>query len=108
MSKAVAPKRGKAAAPKRHEEVKQPERRPLLQVLGPGLITGASDDDPSGIATSSQAGAQVGSGLTWLMLFSWPLMCAIQEISARIGRVTGRGIAGNLRKHYPAPVAFSI
>ena len=69
----------------------------LLEVLGPGLITGASDDDPSGIATYSQAGAQFGYGLGWTLLFSYPLMCAIQEISARIGRVTGRGIAGNLQ-----------
>ena len=97
-----------AAAPEIHEGVKQPERPKLLDVLGPGLITGASDDDPSGIATYSQAGAQFGFGLTWVMLFSWPLMCAIQEISARIGRVTGRGIAGNLRRHYPNPVVYSI
>ena len=96
------------ATPKRHEGVKQPEVPPLLQVLGPGLITGASDDDPSGIATYSQAGAQFGFGLSWVMLFSWPLMCAIQEISARIGRVTGRGIAGNLKRHYPDPVVYSI
>jgi NRAMP (natural resistance-associated macrophage protein)-like metal ion transporter len=79
-----------------------------LKLLGPGLITGASDDDPSGIATYSQVGAQFGYSLSWVMLFSWPLMCAVQEISARIGRVTGRGIAGNLRKHYPAWVGFSI
>ncbi|HEY2357126.1 MAG TPA: Nramp family divalent metal transporter [Phenylobacterium sp.] len=97
-----------AAEPKIHPGVKQPERPKLLQVLGPGLITGASDDDPSGIATYSQAGAQFGFGLTWVMVFSWPLMCAIQEVSARIGRVTGRGIAGNLRRHYPAPVVYSI
>ena len=82
--------------------VKQPERPKLLEVLGPGLITGASDDDPSGIATYSQVGAQFGYGLAWTLLISYPLMCAIQEISARIGRVTGLGIAGNLRKHYPA------
>jgi len=75
--------------------------RRVLGVLGPGLITGASDDDPSGIATYSQAGAQFGYALTWLMLFTWPLMAAIQEISARIGRVTGKGIAANLREHYP-------
>jgi NRAMP (natural resistance-associated macrophage protein)-like metal ion transporter len=91
-----------------HRGVKQPEQPKLLQVLGPGLITGASDDDPSGIATYSQAGAQFGFGLSWVMLFSWPLMCAIQEISARIGRVTGRGIAGNLKKYYPKPVVYSI
>ncbi len=88
--------------------VKEPETPKLLQVLGPGLITGASDDDPSGHATYSQAGAQFGFGLTWVTLFSWPLMCAIQEISARIGRVTGRGIAGNLKAHYPNPVVYSI
>jgi len=75
--------------------------RGLLAFLGPGLITGASDDDPSGIATYSQVGAQFGYGMAWVMLFSWPLMTAIQEISARIGRVTGEGIAGNIREHYP-------
>jgi len=72
-----------------------------LAVLGPGLITGASDDDPSGIATYSQAGAQFGFAVSWTMLFSYPLMVAIQEISGRIGRVTGQGIAGNIRRHYP-------
>ena len=75
-----------------------------LRFIGPGWITGASDDDPSGIATYSQAGAQFGYGMLWIMLFTWPLMAAIQEISARIGRVTGKGIAGNLRAHYPASV----
>jgi NRAMP (natural resistance-associated macrophage protein)-like metal ion transporter len=90
------------------EDVKQPERPKLLSILGPGLITGASDDDPSGIATYSQAGAQFGYDLGWTMLFSWPLMCAIQEISARIGRVTGRGIAGNLKKHYPAALVYGL
>jgi len=73
-----------------------------LKMLGPGLITGASDDDPSGIATYSQVGAQFGNAMCWVMLFTFPLMAAIQEISARIGRVTGRGIAGNIRLHYPA------
>jgi NRAMP (natural resistance-associated macrophage protein)-like metal ion transporter len=73
--------------------------RALPRLLGPGLITGASDDDPSGIATYSQAGAQFGFALTWVLLFTWPLMAAIQEISARIGRVTGKGIAANLRQH---------
>ena len=83
-------------------------RRNILQVLGPGLITGASDDDPSGIATYSQAGAQFGYDLGWTLLFSWPLMCAIQEISARIGRVTGHGVAGNLKRHYPAALLYPI
>jgi NRAMP (natural resistance-associated macrophage protein)-like metal ion transporter len=70
-------------------------------VLGPGLIAGASDDDPSGIATYSQAGAQLGFAISWTMLLTYPLMVAIQEISARIGRTTGRGIAANVRRHYP-------
>ena len=96
------------AAPDAPEVVKQPTRPKLLDVLGPGLITGASDDDPSGIATYSQVGAQYGFQLGWTMLISWPLMCAIQEISARIGRVTGRGIAGVLKIHYPAPVLYSL
>jgi NRAMP (natural resistance-associated macrophage protein)-like metal ion transporter len=74
--------------------------RRVLQILGPGLITGASDDDPSGIATYSQVGAQFGYGMSWVMLFSFPLMCAIQETSARIGRATGEGLAGNIRRYY--------
>src|ERR1700739_457819 len=74
----------------------------FLARLGPGLITGASDDDPSGIGTYSQAGAQLGFGIGWTMLLTFPLMAAIQEISARIGRTTGHGIAGNLCRHYPA------
>jgi len=73
----------------------------VLQALGPGLITGAADDDPSGIATYSQAGAQFGFAITWTLLFTYPLMAAIQEISARIGRTTGMGIAANIRHHYP-------
>jgi NRAMP (natural resistance-associated macrophage protein)-like metal ion transporter len=83
---------------------RRPRRSRLraLQWLGPGLITGASDDDPSGIATYSQVGAQFGYAMSWVMLFSFPLMAAIQEICARIGRVTGEGIAGNLRRYYPA------
>src|SRR5437660_8023860 len=70
------------------------------QLLGPGLITGASDDDPSGIGTYSEAGAQLGYGIGWTMLLTFPLMAAIQEISARVGRVTGHGIAGNVSQHY--------
>ena len=86
--------------------VPQPEpRQPFhmgafLKALGPGLITGASDDDPSGIGTYSQAGAQLGYGIGWTMLLTFPLMTAIQEISARVGRVTGHGIAGNVCRHY--------
>ncbi len=76
----------------------------LLGRLGPGLVTGAADDDPSGIATYSQVGAQFGYALSWTMLFSFPLMAAIQAVAARIGCVTGRGIAANLRRHYPRPL----
>ena len=74
--------------------------RNALKALGPGLITGASDDDPSGIGTYSQAGAQFGYGTGWTMLLTFPLMVAIQEISARVGRVTGHGISGNVCRHY--------
>ena len=82
--------------------------RDFLANLGPGLITGASDDDPSGIATYSQVGAQFGFELLWTMLVSYPLMAAIQEICARIGRVTGCGLAANLRKNYPRPVLYFV
>lgn len=75
--------------------------RRVLSYLGPGLITGASDDDPSGIGTYSQVGAQFGYGMLWTLLFSFLPMAAIQEISARIGRVTGHGIAKNMRRHLP-------
>ncbi len=74
----------------------------FFQKLGPGLITGASDDDPSGIGTYSQVGAQFGYALLWTMLLTYPLMAAIQEISARIGRVTGVGIAASCEKIIPS------
>ena len=80
----------------------------LLSKLGPGLVTGASDDDPSGIATYSQVGAQFGYTLLWTMLLSYPLMAAIQEICGRIGRVTGCGLAANLRKSYPKPILVFV
>src|ERR1700682_4989046 len=85
--------------------VPPPRSAGFLKSLGPGLVTGAADDDPSGIATYSQVGAQFGYGLAWTLLFSYPLMVAIQQISARIGRVTGRGIAGNLHRQYPTWLA---
>ena len=75
-------------------------------LLGPGLTTGASDDDPSGIATYSQAGAQYGFGLLWLSAFTFPLMAVIQEMCARIGLVTGRGLAGNIRVHFGKKVLY--
>jgi len=81
---------------------------PLLKQLGPGLITGAADDDPSGIATYSQAGAQFGYGLLWSVFFTTPLMIGIQIVSARIGRVTGHGLAANIRERFPKPVLYFI
>lgn len=74
--------------------------------LGPGLTTGAADDDPSGIATYSQAGAKFGLNLAWLSAFTFPFMAIVQEMCARIGLVTGRGLAGNIRKHYPKWVLY--
>ena len=76
-------------------------KRKLTSVLGPGLVTGAADDDPSGVGTYSQVGAQFGYGLAWTMVFGFPLLASIQAICARIGATTGRGIAQNLRQHYP-------
>jgi len=83
------------------------ERRAALR-LGPGLITGACNDDPSSVATYAQVGAQFGFALAWTLLFSFPLLVAIQEISARIARVTGCGIAGNLRRHTPGWLAATL
>jgi NRAMP (natural resistance-associated macrophage protein)-like metal ion transporter len=79
-----------------------------FKALGPGIVTGAADDDPSGIATYSQVGAQFGFAMLWTMLVSYPLMAAIQEISAWIGRVTGVGLAGNIRCHYPPIVVHTL
>ena len=79
-----------------------------LSKLGPGLVTGAADDDPSGIATYSQAGAQFGYGLLWSLLLTFPLMVGIQMISARIGRVSGHGLATNIRRHYPAWLLYAL
>nr|MDP9121597.1 divalent metal cation transporter [Acidobacteriota bacterium] len=75
--------------------------RRFFAALGPGVITGAADDDPSGVATYSIAGAQVGTGLLWTALFTWPLMGAVQMMCARIGMVTGQGLAGALHKKFP-------
>jgi NRAMP (natural resistance-associated macrophage protein)-like metal ion transporter len=83
-------------------------RRSATQVLGPGLVTGAADDDPSGIGTYSQVGAQFGYGLAWTMFFGFPLLAAIQAICARIGATTGMGIAQNLRQHYPLALLRTV
>ena len=76
--------------------------------LGPGLTTGASDDDPSGIATYSQAGAQFGFQFLWMALFTFPLMAVVQEMCARIGLATGRGLAGNIRRQYSAKILYTL
>ena len=89
-NKSVRPRIGKLPARKPASWISK-----ILKVLGPGLITGAADDDPSGIATYSSVGAQYGYGMLWTMPFVYPFMAGIQEISARLGRVTGRGIAGD-------------
>jgi NRAMP (natural resistance-associated macrophage protein)-like metal ion transporter len=80
----------------------------LLEWMGPGMVTGAADDDPSGIATYSQAGAQLGNPILWTMVFTWPLMSAIQMICGQIGRVTGRGVAANMRKFYGRKVVLPM
>jgi Mn2+/Fe2+ NRAMP family transporter len=83
---------------------KKPNR--FWKVLGPGLVTGASDDDPSGIATYSQAGAMYGLSTLWTSIVAFPLMASIQQMCARIGLVTAQGLTGTLKKHYPRPVLY--
>src|SRR6201986_3522691 len=81
---------------------------PRMKQLGPGLITGAADDDPSGIATYSQAGAQFGFSMLWTVLITYPLMVGIQMVSARLGFITGRGLAANVKAVFPRPVLYGI
>lgn len=88
------------------EKVKQSKFSKFWKLLGPGLVTGASDDDPSGIATYSQAGAAYGLSTLWTSILAFPLMSAIQKMCARIGLVTTQGLTGNLKKHYPKPVLY--
>ncbi len=102
------PRKKRAPAARAPGKTKKISIWQLFRKLGPGLITGASDDDPSGIATYSQVGAQFGYGMLWTMLFSYPLMAAIQEISARLGRVTGVGIAGNIRRHHSRSMLYGV
>lgn len=92
------------------DAINRPEsgRRPWYALLGPGLVTGAADDDPSGVVTYSQIGAQFGYGLGWTMLFAFPLASSTQAICAQIGAVTGKGIARNLRDHYPPLVLRAV
>lgn len=93
---------------RRRRPIAQPDDRPWPQRLGPGLITGAADDDPSGIATYSQSGAQFGFQLLWPLLLTWPLMVGIQSVSARIGRVTGEGLAANLKRLYSPWLLYAL
>ncbi|RWD66704.1 MAG: divalent metal cation transporter [Mesorhizobium sp.] len=102
---------GDIGAEVREKQTTRLEKGPFqrfLRTIGPGVITGAADDDPSGIGTYSQAGAQLGFNIGWTMIFTFPLMAAIQEIAARIGRTTGRGISGNLTRHYPAELMYFV
>lgn len=92
---------------------KEPRRRPskikrFLRILGPGIVTGAADDDPSGIATYSQAGAQFGVHMPWTMLFTYPLMTAVQEACMRIGAVTGKGLAAIVKTHYSKKILYPV
>jgi NRAMP (natural resistance-associated macrophage protein)-like metal ion transporter len=80
----------------------------FLRIFGPGIVTGAADDDPSGIATYSQAGAQFGAHLPWTMLFTYPLMTAVQEACARVGAVTGKGLAAAIRDNYSKKILYPI
>lgn len=91
-----------------NEPAEQKADKSWLKKLGPGLITGAADDDPSGIATYSQAGAQFGLNMLWTVLFTYPLMVGIQVVSARIGRVSGHGLATNIRRHYPSWLLYGV
>jgi NRAMP (natural resistance-associated macrophage protein)-like metal ion transporter len=91
---------------------KQPQRKPrwkkILRILGPGLVTGAADDDPSGIATYSEVGAVAGFGLGWTVVLTTPLMVSIQAASARIGSASGEGLAANIRKRFPPWVVYGV
>src|SRR3984957_17791682 len=102
------------------DDVRRPQRKSMFRNLwnrlkehplarvGPGLITGVADDDPSGIATYSQAGAQFGLNMLWTMPLAYPLMSAIQSMCARIGRVTGKGLAANIKSTFPPVVLRGV
>ena len=95
-------------APSDPQSGKPRKHRRLVDMLGPGLVTGAADDDPSGVGTYSQVGAQFGYGMAWTMFFGFPLLASIQAICARIGATTGKGIAQNLRQHYPPALLRAV
>lgn len=109
--KMTARSKSKSGAARKDTREKVPERDPnpvrrFFKTLGPGLITGASDDDPSGIGTYTTAGAQLGYAMLWTVLVTFPLMASVQFICAKVGMVTGRGLAGVLRQHYPRAVLY--
>src|SRR5207253_7278951 len=102
---------GIATAPSAEDDRPSPRLNPVkrfLKILGPGLITGASDDDPSGIGTYAMAGASFGYGMLWTALFTFPLMASIQLICARIGLVCGCGLAEVMRRHYPPTLVYVL
>src|SRR5277367_3110422 len=98
----------KREKPKPSEELRKGPVRRFFAILGPGLVTGAADDDPSGIVTYSIAGAQVGTSMLWTAFLTFPLMAAVQMMCARIGMVTGMGLAAALRKKMPKPALMLI
>jgi NRAMP (natural resistance-associated macrophage protein)-like metal ion transporter len=104
MPKALRP----SAAPSGPKKKSPSRLKKILSTLGPGLITGASDDDPSGIVTYAQAGAQFGLSTLWTALLTFPLMAAVQGMAARIGMVTSQGLTGTLKMHYPKVVLYSM
>ena len=95
----------KTSAPAGGKTPRGPAHR-ILSALGPGIVAGAADDDPSGVATYSIAGAQLGTAMLWTAFLTWPLMAAVQMMCARIGLVTGQGLAGALRRKYPQEMSL--
>src|ERR687883_923425 len=102
-------KRGAKRGPREMRMAREPNRiKAFFALLGPGLITGAADDDPSGIGTYSINGAALGYAQLWVAFFSIPLMIVVQAMVARIGLVTGEGLAGTLKRHYPRWVLYVV
>ncbi|HXB33641.1 MAG TPA: divalent metal cation transporter [Puia sp.] len=103
MSAALTP-----STPRKHKHARHSRLKKFFKVLGPGLVTGASDDDPSGIVTYAQAGAMYGLSTLWTALLTFPLMAAVQGMAARIGMVTSQGLTGTLKMHYPKSVLYAM
>ena len=96
------------STPRKHKHARRSRLKKFFKVLGPGLVTGASDDDPSGIVTYAQAGAMYGLSTLWTALLTFPLMAAVQGMAARIGMVTSQGLTGTLKTHYPKSVLYAM